>query len=408
MENMKLKDVVELVKEVLSENKFQCMMVNGRPRFMLSLDEIEKFFGSSPPLELDELEHLNESFWSFDITPGTEMVVVNVIAMKLIVQCKTVEERETTIGLMRILIDDVMEKWLRRMNKRKDDFSVIGVYNKFELIQKCGFMYDSEDEANKDANDPKATCPLLIGQLDSGWINLKSSEKDGKIVIEKRKPETEMTPFSLLSMVFSALEIIAKRLQFKDIRSDAKRSANALKISSALLVSVVSNYGDSYASIDCSPLEFYAYIENELNNTENYPQAVFDFKSLHEQFLPMFRNACEIVENLDETQTWLARRLYQDTLENLEVLSNVECTILREQHERDPETGKFKHPKFWIGHLLYTIALGTLLNLLELKFDDVMRMHCLGDTGQHLATYESHKLFINFVTRKNDVYRTLH
>ena len=171
---------------------------------------------------------------------------------------------------------------------------------------------------------------------------------------------------------------------------------------------MVSNYGDSYASIDCSPLEFYAYIENELNNTENYPQAVFDFKSLHEQFLPMFRNACEIVENLDETQTWLARRLYQDTLENLEVLSNVECTILREQHERDPETGKFKHPKFWIGHLLYTIALGTLLNLLELKFDDVMRMHCLGDTGQHLATYESHKLFINFVTRKNDVYRTLH
>ena len=40
MENMKLKDVVELVEKVLSENKFQCTMVNGHPRFVLSLEKV--------------------------------------------------------------------------------------------------------------------------------------------------------------------------------------------------------------------------------------------------------------------------------------------------------------------------------------------------------------------------------
>lgn len=402
METMKLKDVVGLVEKTLSENKFQSVMQSGNPYYLLSYEEKQKWFGNAPPIEWDEIENLNNTFWDCDIKPGMEMAVSAAIAVNLANQCMTEDERKGMLNRIQALRENVSENWLRRLNKRKKfngEDGICGVFNKFELIQKFGYMYDSEDEGNADANDTTATCPIIIGQLNSGWVNYRAGEKDGKIMVEHRRNGYRLTPAVLLLMIYTAFQNCSVRILYDDSRKDAKRAQKILDISIKLMIAN-DGFGNHYADVKCSPMEFYDYVEAVLTDEERYSQSVFDFKTVNAQFLPMLENACLIIECLDETQTWLARRLYKDTLENMKVMSELEIRIIEEQQLRDPDTGMFVKPKFNTRHLYYTIVLSTILHLLKEQFMNIMRRYALGDSDDDLYTLQEDDLAKECINKK--------
>lgn len=400
--NMKLKDVVELVEKVLSENKFQSIQQNGNPYYMLSYEEKQRWFGNAPPIEWDEIENLNRTFWKADIKPGIELTVAAAIAVNLANQCMVEDDRKAMLDKIQLLRENVSKQWLRRLNKRKKsngEDDVYGSYNKFELIQKFGFMYDNEDEANADANDPNETCPIIMSQLNSGWVNFKAEEKDGEVVVEKRRHDSHVTPSVLLLMVHTAFQNCSVRILYDDARTEAKRAQKIFDIDISMMLAN-DGLGNHYADVKCSPIELYNYVEPILTDEKRYPQDVFDFKTVNEQFLPILQNACLIIECLDETQTWLARRLYQDTIQNMDAMSRIEVQIIEEQHLRDPVTNKFVKPKFDTRRLYYTTILATMLHLLDEQFKTTMRRYSHGDSDDALYTLKERELVHEYFDRK--------
>lgn len=407
MENMKLKDVVELVKQVLSENKFQSATQKGDPYYLLSYEEKQRWFGKTPPIEWEEIENLNRTFWEADIKPGIELTVAAAIAVNLANQCMAEYDRRGMLNKIEQLRENVSRQWLRRFSKKMKASSktnnvednIYGSYNKFEFIQKLGFMYDSEAEGNADANDPNATCPLITSQLNSGWVNYKTEEKDGEIVVEPRRNDSQITPSVLLLMICTAFRNCSTKILYDDTREEAKRTRKILDIGINMMLTN-DGLGNHYADVKCSPFEFYDYVEAFLTDEKRYPQDVFDFKAVNEQFLPVLQNSCLIIECLDETQTWLARRLFKDTMQNMDAMSQVEVRIIEEQQMRDKTTGKFVKPTFDTRSLIYTTILATMLHLLGERFKTVMRRYPWGNTEDALYTFDDEKLVHEYFDRK--------
>lgn len=111
-----------------------------------------------------------------------------------------------------------------------------------------------------------------------------------------------------------------------------------------------------------------------LFDDENYPQAVYDFASLNKGFIAMIRDIVCMIDNMDETMENDIRKLFENALENMNSLADIEAEIAKEQLKRDPLTNKFIKPRFPLKNLIYTMAIATLLITLECKYNNIMRI----------------------------------
>ena len=381
MEKIKFKDVVELVEKVLGENKFQSVMQNGNPYNMLSYEQKQRFFGSAPPIEWDEIENLNRTFWDCNIKLGMEMTVAAAIAVNLANQCMPEDNRKAMLNQIKQLRDNVSQQWLRRLNKRKKgngEDDVCGIYNKFELIQKFGYMYDSEDEGNADANDPNAMCPLIMSQLNSGWTNLKAEEKEGKVVVGKRRLGSEQRSFSMLAILEAEFDILSEWMKQKSRLEHIKSSLQFHDFMRPVLDTIPS----PWVHIHDRNQFIYMLIDNMLDNTKDYPQDVYDFQSVNKELILFSRKFFDFMDLLDETMTEKVREKVNESMTYMKRLSEMECQIIREQHMKGERTGQFIKPKFNVDFLVFTRILASLLCELSFKYKKVMRLqnyHCFNE-----------------------------
>ena len=235
-------------------------------------------------------------------------------------------------------------------------------------------MYDSEDEANADANNPDATCPLLMGLLNSGWLNISAIEdkSTGKITVSVRDENFMFSPFTMLTQVKIAFETLLAKREYQARRNAV--IAESIWFSLRRRLNLRELNGMTHASVDCKPNELYAALEHILTDGSRYPQNVFDFKTANTDFLKFVKNAVCIIANLDETQHDVARQLFVNLLDGMKEMSEFESRLVKEQQERDPVTNRFIHPKYDISNNIYTLTIGTVIDMLEWQYNIVNRM----------------------------------
>ena len=382
METMKLQDVVELVRNVLKEkgSTFHTNSYGGDTVFYtLTQQEKQDNFTKSPPIEWSEIENINQTIWALDYSSGESLVIYSAIGVNLASQCRGLTAREEMTEKIQNLRKYVSEQWTRRYLKRLklfgkdkiDESTLYGTFNKFEFIQKFGFMYDSEEEANTDANDTTATCPLIMSQLNSGWINFRATEKDGRIIVEKRTDNPLVDPVSMLYHV----EEEFKTWKVWNVMVDRFRSILAVEYFSDFMRPVYniipSPWGENIKSRDSF---IYMLVVNMLDNPSAYPQEVYDFQKVNSELIAFVDQVLGFADSLDETMTEQTIAVVQECMEYMRKMSEMECQIISEQHLRDEKTGRFIKPKIKLGYLVYTRIISSVISQLEFKFDKAMRI----------------------------------
>lgn len=384
--NMKLKELALCVHRTLDANKDKWGLVACEPQYLLTYDEAEKQFAWAGEIDEKEVERLNETYWEAGIQTRDFMEVARAIAIILEARCVTKEDRDGKLEWLSSL-NEKAAKTVRRINRREPPNEKkhekewrFGEFSKIEFIQRYGYMYDSEDEANADANDRNATCPVLMGLLNAGWLNFEAKETDGKIIVRARDPKCSFSPSSMLAAIKIAFETMVERHHYKEAKQG---------IQNAFLLYSLSHWrhGVTMPSVcganlpnGCGPHELLDFIETFMMDEESFPQEVFDFKTLNRKFVLICKQIVSTINSMDETMEDIVKQLYLNTFDNMNTLADVECRILREQQERDPVTKKFIKPSFKIENLVYTITLATLLFYLDMKFDRTMRIdQCFGN-----------------------------
>lgn len=412
---MTLKELAEIVHKTLDANKSKWGMIAVETQYLITYEEAEKLFAWIGELDEHEIENLNETFWSAGIEKRDFDEVTRAIAIILETRCVTPEDVEQKTEWLKQL-QEKANIIIRRINLRQPPSEKkhekewrYGEFNKFDFIQAYGYMYDSEDEANTDANDTSSTCPVLMGLLNSGWANIKAVEdKDtGKIIVSKMDENTVFSPALFLAKIAISFKTLVKRYQFQAIAN--RHRANSIRMSLGRKACVRDLRCCSYAeNIDCTVDQLYDALKIILTDKEKYPQDVFDFQTLNKKFLKMVKNAIDIMDNLDETQHDIARQLFLNLLDGMRQLSEVESRLVVEQKERDPKTHRFLHPKYDIFNNIYTITLGTLIQKLEFRYNRVNRLNYVDvriwrekseNKGQWhpLCSWEENKLIHNYV-----------
>lgn len=375
---MKLKELALCVHRTLDANKDKWGLVACEPQYLLTYDEAEKQFAWAGEIDEAEVERLNETFWEAGIQTRDFMEVARAIAIILEARCVTKEDRDGKLEWLSSL-NEKTAKTVRRINRREPPNEKkherewrFGEFSKIEFIQRYGYMYDSEDEANADANDRNATCPVLMGLLNAGWLNFEAKETDGKIIVRARDPKCSFSPSSMLAAIKIAFETMVERHHYKAVKATIHASSILHSLKKEINLAWLN--GRTYANSDMKPSELYPALELILNDGDRYPQSVYDFKTLHSDFLKMVRNATNIIANLDETQHDIARQLFVNLLDGMKQLSDVECLLAKRQQERDPKTNRFIYPKYDVSNNIYTMTIGTVIHFLERQYDTVNRM----------------------------------
>ena len=377
---MTLKELALCVHETLDANKDKWGLVACEPQYLLTYEEAEKQFAWAGEIDEKEIENINAAYWEAGIQTRDFMEVARAIAIILEARCVTKEDRDEKHEWLSSLNEKAAET-VRRINRREPPNEKkhekewrFGEFTKFDFIKTYGYLYDSEEEANADANDKAATCPALMGLLNAGWLNFEAKETDGKIIIRARDPKCSFSPSSMLAAIKIAFETMVERHHYKETKKG---------IQNAFLLYSLSHWrhGVTMPSVcganlpnGCGPHELLDFIETFMMDEESFPQEVFDFKTLNRKFVLICKQIVNTIDSMDETMEDIVKQLYLNTFDNMNTLADVECRILREQQERDPVTKKFIKPSFKIENLVYTITLATLLFYLDMKFDRIMRV----------------------------------
>jgi hypothetical protein len=363
-------------------------MIAVETQYLITYEEAEKLFAWIGELDEHEIENLNETFWSAGIEKRDFDEVARAIAIILETRCVTPEDVEQKTAWLK----EIQEKAniiIRRINLRQPPSEKkhekewrYGEFTKFDFIQAYGYMYDSEDEANTDANDTSATCPLLMRLLNSGWANIKAVEDKatGKITVSKREENVVFSPALFLANIAISFETLQKRHEIARMRKGIQHEHlfHSLSWWRWPCANGHKPTGASEFCCDSSRIEIYDFLRTFLVNWEAYPQEIYDFKTLNHDFILTCKNIMHVIDTMDETMEDEVKKFYLDTLKKMNELADVEKQIVMEQQMRDPVTKKFIKPTFDIKLLIYTVSLATLLLDLKLKYNVVMRINGSG------------------------------
>ena len=381
---MKLKELALCVHRTLDANKSKWGMIAVETQYLITYEEAEKLFAWIGELDEHEIENLNETFWPAGIEKRDFDEVARAIAIILETRCITPEDVEQKTAWLKE-IQEKANAVIRRINlrqppneKKHEKEWRYGEFTKFDFIQAYGYMYDSEDEANADANDTSSTCPLLMRLLNSGWANIKAVEdKDtGKIMVSKRKENVVFSPALFLAKIAISFETLQKRHEIARMRKGIQNEHILYSLSHWRGGWNKPTGSGAFGSMPsgCRHHELFDFIRTFMVDETSYPQEVYDFRTLNHQFIIICKNIVDIIDTMDETMEDIVKELYVTSLANMNVLADIECQIVMEQHMRDPVTKKFVKPKFNINYLIYTVTIATLLMHLSQQYDRVMRL----------------------------------
>lgn len=382
---MRLKELAHCVHETLDANKDKWGMIAVETQYLITYELAEKLFAWAGEIDESEVENLNNSFWDAGIQPRDFDEIARAIAIILEARCVTQDEREQKHGWLENLCNNVSENIVKRINRRQPTSEKkhekewrFGEFSKFDFIKTYGYMYDSEDEANQDANNPDATCPLLMGLLNSGWLNISAIEdkSTGKITVSVRDENFMFSPFTMLTQVKISFETLLVRHKYTERKQGIQNAFLLYSLThwrSGMFPPTGTGAGADLPS-GCGPHEILDFLESFMMEEKFYPQEIYDFKSLNRQFLVVCKQIVNMMDSMDETMEDIIKQLYIDSLDNMDKLADVECQIIKGQQERDPVTKKFIKPPFKIEHLIYTVTIATLLFYLDMKYDRVMRI----------------------------------
>ena len=378
---MKLKELAYIVHRTLDEHQDLWGEQVVETQYLFTQKDAEKYFAFCGELDETEIERLGEIFWSMDIDTRDFAEIARAAALCIEARCANNDDRkekkEWLDGIKQRVLDDIVNKLNRRKpnKKAKDTNWKIGEFNKFEFIQNYGHCYDSEEEANTDANDKTSTCPLLMSIINSGWLNLAATEDKtaGKIAVSRRRADYPFNALDMLSRIQVAFDTILEQKHYNEIRKQVHNDWLIVKLKTDGY-SMFDNKRQASIHLDCDMHELIECLEDYLFDETRYAQSIYDFKTINRQFMSVVKNFVAIMDNLDETQDDIAKQLVSNTIENMESLSNIECHIVKEQHERDASTGKFKKEKFDTMQLIYTDLLDALLFKFVMHYDNVMRI----------------------------------
>lgn len=373
---MTLKELAEIVHKTLDANKSKWGMIAVETQYLITYELAEKLFAWIGELDEHEIENLNETFWSAGIEKRDFDEVARAIAIILEVRCVTPEDVEQRTAWFKQL-QEKANAVVRRINlrqppneKKHEKEWRYGEFTKFDFIQAYGYMYDSEDEANADANDTSSACPVLMGLLNSGWANIKAVEdKDtGKITVSKREENVVFSPALFLAKIAISFETLQKRRERKFIHNEYVFE----KLMWRQYHSDKPSYGNGFRLN-----EFAETIEGMIHvmmNESIYSQEVFDFRTYNHNFIMFIKRVYDIINNLDETQDTLVKSVVREIIDKMKDASEIEVRIVHEQKMRDEQTGRFIKPKFNIDYLVYTYTLASVLNVFKTKYDLVNRI----------------------------------
>jgi len=378
---MSLKDLVKMIDDKIKSHQWEIDKISDDFAVpMMTIEEMSEECRQFGEIDENDIRNINVTFWESGITADNESFVESMVAHCLFAKCKTDAERKSTLDWLTDLQNNVCLPIVKKLNrwqhakKKIDRNSLYGEFTKFDLIQRYGFLYDSDAEANQDANDKSATCPLLIGFINSGWQNFLAVEdkKTGKITVSKRLDEDFLDE---CDMFLSAVQG-----QFESVYEQEKKLAEYRLDDGLNILRNGHEHGKNTMCLCQYQDKNEKYIENlaaALFDEETFPQTVYDFQSVHTDFLKIVSNALEIIENLDSTQHDLARELYKNTLENMRQMADFECHITHQQYIKDPITKQFVKPRFDCSYLGYCGILADILRTLEGCYDEIiMRMPC--------------------------------
>lgn len=380
---MTLKELAETVHKTLDANKSKWGMIAVETQYLITYELAEKLFAWIGEIDEAEIENLNVTFWSAGIEKRDFDEVARAIAIILETRCVTPEDVEQRTAWLKQLRENA-NIIIRRINLRQPPSEKkhekewrYGEFTKFDFIQAYGYMYDSEDEANTDANDTSFTCPVLMGLLNSGWANIKAVEdKDtGKIMVSKREENTVFSPALFLAQIAISFETLQKRHEDKALRKGIQNAHLFMHLSWWRWPAANGHKPTGAADLHLGPRwsELYDFLRTFLVNWEAYPQEIYDFKILNHDFILICKNIMHVIDTMDETMEDVVKELYLNTLQNMNLLADIEKQIVMEQQMRDPVTKRFIKPTFDIKLLIYTVSLATLLQYVRIKYDVVMR-----------------------------------
>lgn len=375
---MTLKELVEFINNQIKSEKWEVDEISDDAAIpMTSIEDMMEAVKPLGDIDEDDIRHINTTFWTSGITSINEMTAETMVANCLFAKCRTDEERKATLKWLTDLEKNTCLPIIRKLNrwqstkKRVERDSLYGEFTKFDLIQRYAFLYDSNAEADADANDKSATCPLIMSYLNSGWQNFMAVEdkRTGKITVSRRYEDEFLDDCDMfLGAVQSQFETLYEQeKQLDELRMEEGRW-------------MVRDYAKSWPNAhyigkyEKKQGEYLAIFGSALMDEDLFPQDVADFSSVNEDFLKVIANALEITNGLDETQHELARELYANTLDNMATMADFECRIVREQNMRDPSTKKFIKPRFDCENLCYCGALADVLSWLQGTYDEVMRI----------------------------------
>lgn len=398
METMKLKDIVALVEKTLNEHQAE---LANRTRIewsnIMNNREAMKWLIFRDGFDLSEIEHLNETFWTSGINPNLIGEIARGVALCIDSECLTDSDRRQKLEWLQNFHDNVCLPIVKRINRRpynKNKKSMDwrhGVFTKFDFIARYGYLYDSEEEANDDANAKDATCPLLMGILNSGWENIKAKEdvSTGKITVSEKDMNVSFGPSMFLPMIIHNMETIIKQHEY-----EAEHNSWLFKKLKwrTFNPSRKPSHGDAFTLAEM-PDMVNAMISVMLDE-EKYPQSAYDFRTCNREFLKFVKHVQGVIEHLDETQVELVKQTVSEIIEKMTEYSQIEVTIVNEQQMRD-ETGRFLKPKFDLDYLVYTYALATMLCVFDSQYRIVNRI----DYQKIYKRYHNHD-YLSYVVAK--------
>lgn len=378
---MKLKELVEFIDSQIKSEEWEVDEISDDAAIpMTSIEDMMEAVKPLGDLDEDDVRHINTTFWTSGITSTNEMTAETMVANCLFAKCRTDEERKATLKWLTDLEKNTCLPIIKKLNrwqsakKRVERDSLYGEFSKIEFILRYAFLYDSNAEADADANDKSATCPIIMKLLNSGWQNFMAIEdkRTGKITVSRRYEDEFLDDCDMF--------LGAVQSQFETLYEQEKEMA-VYRIDRGL--SIIRN-AHEHRHNAMSLCEYQnksdKYIENlaaALFDEETFPQTVYDFRSVHEDFLKVVANALDIIDNLESSQHALARELYTNLLDNMQQMASFECFITKQQYLKDPKTGNFVKPRFDCTYLGYCGILADVLSSLKGFYDDViMRMPC--------------------------------
>lgn len=375
---MKLKELVQQVDNILESFKAKQVQQIAPSQYFFTEDDARYAYTKLGGLDDEEIQNITQTYWDVGITSRNYMEVERAVGYCLLANCKTLEEQQQKLEWLKNINENTCIPICRRIHRRKPPVKAndhewrFGTFNKFDFITAYGYMYDSDDEASKDANDTSSICPLLVGLLQSGWLDFVVAEDKnaGKVTVSQHIGDIGCGCSSFLGGIISSVETIIENTLMKIKIAVSKFDMAVIKYNPTF-----GGKPDYFLTNDESKYEEYVLgLSCFLTDETKFPQDVYDFHSVNQDFLEVVNNAFQIILTLNETQHDLARDLYVNVLDNMRKLADFECEIVRQQHKLDPITNRFIKPEFNPNNLIYCAVLADILNVLEAKYGRVMRM----------------------------------